>query len=899
MAIEAGIRLTAKNETTKAFQEFERNGRKSASKVAQEFEVANRAMRNVGIALTGFSAAGSALIVKSTLLAARVETLGVVLNQVGKTAGFSSDQMADFEKGVRDMGITTQVARISLVRLIQANIDLKNASKLARTAQDAAVIAGINSSQAFERIVQGIQTLNPRILKTMGLTINLDQAYREYSKTMNIAVEDIDVVTKKQIAVNEVLEAGTRIVGSYEAAMDTAGKRMTSIARHAEEAQRAFGEAFLPAFVLVIDAATAAFKAFNSLNPAIQRTAAYSIAAGTAIAGLAGPLLILASQGPKIVGSMSAVGMTFFDLGANAAALGTKAGFATTKLAFMAPALGALATAAIAATAVVALAIAIGMLIQFASDLADKQKTLVEVANEHEKALRKAGKSFGFYDEEMRRVIRDVGRFNIDMRNFDRLMREGGEEAVAAALGIQFFGEQALDSMQKAETATDGWANALIGATDAEANAEAAAKGLADSNLVLIATQEELKRKMDDLSFVMGINMGQAFDEALERTTDLKDEQGKLIKKIDELRGREWLSDSAKEELRAAEIALIKTNEAIVNESREWEKNTAQIIFNMAARALQNADLDVQAAALAALGQSLGLIDPMAAAAMEQVGIFTQMLIDGEITLEEYNNLVWSLSRGLGSLRSRSIVVELEYQVSGSPGGGNLGSLFTPAEIAQGTSGGTPVIQTEGGATGLQHGGPFSGAALVGDPGPNAELVFGQGTVIPAKETKALLKSGLFDVKKFQGGGGFAFDSDTIAQITGSSEAFSFSQARQITQRTVSEARQASAASGGSTAPAATSVAAVVSSVEAVATAAAEETAAAIGQATAGLGITMLNMTRIQTEQFRAMIQDQQAASDRTNQLLENIEAAVKDQGTTFDMGKAVTEGLQTADFAS
>ena len=298
MTIDAGIRITAKNDTARAWSELEQQGRKTTSVLAQQFEMVNRQMKMAGIALTGVGVAGAALITKTTLLAARVETLGVVMQQVGKNAGFSAGEMAGFEKGVRDMGITTQVARSSLVRLIQANIDLSKASGLARTAQDAAVIAGINSSEAFERIVHGINTLNPRVLKTMGLTISLEQAYAKYADTMGITTNEIDIMTKKQIAVNEVLEAGTRIAGAYEAAMDTAGKRMTSIARHAEEAQVAFGEAFLPAFVLVIDATTAAFKAFNSLNPEIQRLTAFSVAAGTAIAGLVGPMLILASQGP-------------------------------------------------------------------------------------------------------------------------------------------------------------------------------------------------------------------------------------------------------------------------------------------------------------------------------------------------------------------------------------------------------------------------------------------------------------------------------------------------------------------------------------------------------------------------------------------------------------------------
>jgi hypothetical protein len=525
--IDAGIRLTAKNQTDQAFNDFERNVRRSTSVAQQQFELVNKQMRNTGIALTAVATGGAALITKSTLLAARVETLGVVMQQVGKNAGFSAAEMSDFEKGVREMGITTQVARTSLIRLIQANIDLSKSSELARLAQDAAVIAGINSSEAFERMVHGINTLNPRVLKTMGLVISLEQGYANYAKQMGITTNEIDTATKKQIAVNLVLEAGTRIAGSYEAAMDTAGKRMTSIARHAEEAERAFGEAFLPAFVLVIDATTAAFKAFNDLNPALQRTAAFSIAAGTAIAGMVGPLLILASQGPRIATSMANVGSVFFSLGPNIAALGTKAGFATTAIAGLAPALGALVTAAVAATAVLALAVAIGVLLQTLSDLGEKQKTLIEVANEHAKEMREAGRSFEFYDKEMRRVIRDVGMFNLGAKEFTKLLREGGEEAVAAAVGIELWDESVFNAIRSGEELGEimGEDAKLLGtyADEAEVAARQSEK--------LEAALEIVKGGMERLHAIMSTTVSADFDE-------MKAQQGALIGSIDEMQER-------------------------------------------------------------------------------------------------------------------------------------------------------------------------------------------------------------------------------------------------------------------------------------------------------------------------------------------------------------------------
>src|SRR4030042_3251292 len=51
-----------------------------------------------------------ALIKESTMLAARVETLGVVMGTVGKNVGLNATQMENYAKGVASMGITTQVS---------------------------------------------------------------------------------------------------------------------------------------------------------------------------------------------------------------------------------------------------------------------------------------------------------------------------------------------------------------------------------------------------------------------------------------------------------------------------------------------------------------------------------------------------------------------------------------------------------------------------------------------------------------------------------------------------------------------------------------------------------------------------------------------------------------------
>lgn len=193
-------------------------------------------------------------------LAARAETLGVVLDVVGKNAGYSKKEIGEFQQGLQKTGISILESRESLSRMVQSELDLTQATKLARTAQDAAVIAGINSSEAFQRILWGITTLQPEILRTMGLTVDIQGSVQKWAAANGRTAESISQTERKQIALNAVLEAGTKITGAYEAAMSTVGKKMTSLVRYQQDFMVLLGQVFLEGMGANVDFMTAKLK---------------------------------------------------------------------------------------------------------------------------------------------------------------------------------------------------------------------------------------------------------------------------------------------------------------------------------------------------------------------------------------------------------------------------------------------------------------------------------------------------------------------------------------------------------------------------------------------------------------------------------------------------------------
>jgi uncharacterized protein YoxC len=243
-------------------------------------------LKKAGLALTALGAAGGFFLLKATQLAARVETLGVVTEVLGKNVGKTKDEIRGLEKAVVDQGITLRAARTSIALMIQSNIDLSNAVDLAAEAQNAAVLAGVDSSEAFQRLVFTITSGNVRMARTLGLQVSFQEAYEKTAASLGKTTLELTQQEKIQARTAEVLKAGTRIVGAYDAAMETAGKKVTSLNRHIEESTRIMGELFLPLFADAVDALTEFLEGIEEATVEEQRVTAAPVAFASAWSGV-------------------------------------------------------------------------------------------------------------------------------------------------------------------------------------------------------------------------------------------------------------------------------------------------------------------------------------------------------------------------------------------------------------------------------------------------------------------------------------------------------------------------------------------------------------------------------------------------------------------------------------
>ena len=260
--------------------------------------------------LLGLATAGGVAIASTTGLAARVETLGVVVDTLGGNLGFTNNEMRGFEDSLVSQGITLQKAREGLALMAQANLDLTESLNLAKLAQNAAVIAGVDSSEAYKRLVYVITSGNVRMARTLGLQVSFQDAFQKTAEETGRSTMELGANEKANIRMQEVLRAGISIQGAYDAAMETAGKKITSLNRHWEEARRLVGEEYVPAYGQLIDLVTAGLKSFNEMD-AVQRrtlvTVSTSVVAWSAMTGGISKSIAMVS---KLSTAIQAVGLS-------------------------------------------------------------------------------------------------------------------------------------------------------------------------------------------------------------------------------------------------------------------------------------------------------------------------------------------------------------------------------------------------------------------------------------------------------------------------------------------------------------------------------------------------------------------------------------------------------------
>jgi hypothetical protein len=194
---EVSIRLSAKDDASKAFFSAEESARSFSGFLSDHFVItAGEVFAAVGAAVEGLK--------ETITLQAQEDALSRQLANIGQ----DYDEFVAKLKHVSDSTVSTQDIIESSSRALLLGIPANQISDLLETARVSAVATGQSVSQAFNDITTGIGRASPMILDNLGFVVSLSEVYSKHAETLGKTTEEMTKAEQSQALLTEVISQG-------------------------------------------------------------------------------------------------------------------------------------------------------------------------------------------------------------------------------------------------------------------------------------------------------------------------------------------------------------------------------------------------------------------------------------------------------------------------------------------------------------------------------------------------------------------------------------------------------------------------------------------------------------------------------------------------------------------
>ena len=240
-----------------------RQATKAAAQLQQQTSQVSKGLIAAGAAV-GAAAFAMYKFGKSSFdSAARVSELNVAIDAIGKSSGIGAKTINETAKAIAKQGIEMAAAQQMAIEYAQGNLNMAQASEIARVGQDLAVISQKNSTDTAQLLTRAIKTGNSMLLKSAGVSRMASEGYADYARQLGKNSTQLTATERQQAIINLILDEGAKVAGVYEAAMQEPGKVLRSFPRLLNDMQVAFGGALLKGFGPMIKAAYDLTNAFS------------------------------------------------------------------------------------------------------------------------------------------------------------------------------------------------------------------------------------------------------------------------------------------------------------------------------------------------------------------------------------------------------------------------------------------------------------------------------------------------------------------------------------------------------------------------------------------------------------------------------------------------------------
>ena len=214
-----------------------------------------------GVAVTAIIGLVGAINLKEAVdYSARLESLNQVMVTVGGNAGYSQDQLSQFESEVTSLGISSASAKTAIAQMAGAGLELGDAggkgasqiSQLADAAKNLSIVAGTDASEALENLIININQADTEGLRNMGIILDQVKAEEQYAKALGVSAGALNAGQKQQATFNYVLSEASKFSGIYADSLNTTEAQIAALSQAQSNLQKGIGDTLLPAYKAVI-----------------------------------------------------------------------------------------------------------------------------------------------------------------------------------------------------------------------------------------------------------------------------------------------------------------------------------------------------------------------------------------------------------------------------------------------------------------------------------------------------------------------------------------------------------------------------------------------------------------------------------------------------------------------
>jgi hypothetical protein len=184
---------------------------------------------------------------------------------LSKTAGFSGESIRKSFLDATNGMLTTQeaitAANSAIVKLGSTAQRLPEIMELARKASE---VTGKSTLEVFNELSQALATGSSRALKQFGIIVDSEKVYRDYAKSIGVAVDELTDQAKIQAISNAAISEGRRVLSGVGTEANTAKDSFELLIKSVKElydqVSILLNKAFGPVFRAVFDGVSGRIK---------------------------------------------------------------------------------------------------------------------------------------------------------------------------------------------------------------------------------------------------------------------------------------------------------------------------------------------------------------------------------------------------------------------------------------------------------------------------------------------------------------------------------------------------------------------------------------------------------------------------------------------------------------